>query len=729
LLQEMLASSNPDQVKGSGYTVRELLDDFSARLGDQLAGQRDVEADIRSVIGKSYWRLGEYDRAELNSKKALDLRRQLFGAGDERVADSLVDYAWNLAEQSRNTEAEACARDALMIYRTQNSNPRAIVRAFWSLQRFLISQSRHTEAEEVAHDAIALASKGKESDFPELPAILHGLADMKSQQGKHAEAERWAQQSVDMHRRLHGDHHPETAWGLLTLGRALKEQQKLAEAETTLREAVAIFREYYAPDHKTLQSAIPDLKLVLEAKGDRAGVEALAKEEAEIAMRSGSPAHQVRVAELLLTETSSKDARKAEGRRLIRRAMDDYGQMSADAPHDQNRGLEAVDGYFAVAKLCLTDPDLAQEYDEAYRRGTEELERLVAEFPDSVSLQNDAAYRYHDWAFLVEGVSRCWPQYENSLRQSIALFEKVARKDPKPPEPWFMLSMLSGYLGDAAWILAKSEDAKAAFKRAMEICDQHRAEFEKNTVPDDVEIVKLYTCIAYYLSATERAQQAVDYVDRASATAKTLTDPTDLALSWYYVALMQARLGDTAGYRATCKTMVGLPLSEIVSPGGKGRLIVTLCFLPGALEDPRVLVKLAEEHLATNPSAGNLLGTALYRARQFDEAAKQLEDALELYPSGPPLGTPSINYVHLRLAMTKWQLGQQDAARQLLAETLPDVEKELQTPTTLWNRRALHELWRGEAQALIGPKEADEAVENEVEPVTSPNHENLTPDT
>jgi hypothetical protein len=37
----------------------------------------------------------------------------------------------------------------------------------------------------------------------------------------------------------------------------------------------------------------------------------------------------------------------------------------------------------------------------------------------------------------------------------------------------------------------------------------------------------------------------------------------------------------------------------------------------------------------------------------------------------------------------------------------------MQTPTTSWNRRALLALWRGEAQALIGPKEADEAVENE----------------
>src|SRR5688500_7960340 len=36
LLQEMLNSANPDTLNGPNYTVRQLLDDASARLGDQL---------------------------------------------------------------------------------------------------------------------------------------------------------------------------------------------------------------------------------------------------------------------------------------------------------------------------------------------------------------------------------------------------------------------------------------------------------------------------------------------------------------------------------------------------------------------------------------------------------------------------------------------------------------------------------------------------------------------
>src|SRR5262249_54267812 len=43
LLQEMLASANPEAAKGATFTVRELLDTFSDRLEDQVRDQPEVE--------------------------------------------------------------------------------------------------------------------------------------------------------------------------------------------------------------------------------------------------------------------------------------------------------------------------------------------------------------------------------------------------------------------------------------------------------------------------------------------------------------------------------------------------------------------------------------------------------------------------------------------------------------------------------------------------------------
>jgi serine/threonine protein kinase len=377
LLQQMLASSNPDQVKSSKFTVRELLNDFSAGLGDQLAGEPEVEASIRSVIGKSYWRLGVYGTADQHLKKALELRRQLFGAADERVADSLVDYAWNLSDQRQHDEAEKHVREALAIYRQQNSDPRAIVRALWSLQEFLHRQWQYAEAEEVANEALALVGAGNESDIAELANILHGLADAKSDEGKYEEAEKLASQSVELHRRLHGDQHPETAHGLRNLGRALAGQRKFAEAEPPLREAMAIFREYYTPEHRSIQYVTQELANVLQAQDDRAGLETLFRETTEEARRSDSPGYHVRLAALLLSNNPPNDAQQDEVHRLIRQAIEEYERLAVDYRDDLTRRLNAAARFVELIRICGATPGFSHQIDQLTHRLSADLLQIT----------------------------------------------------------------------------------------------------------------------------------------------------------------------------------------------------------------------------------------------------------------------------------------------------------------------------------------------------------------
>ena len=106
LLQDMLASANPDQTKGADYTVRQLLDQFSERLGNQLKNQPEIEASIRATIGNAYRRLGLTDKAQPHLTAALELRKNELGADHIDVAQSLLDYAWNLYESGDYAGAE-----------------------------------------------------------------------------------------------------------------------------------------------------------------------------------------------------------------------------------------------------------------------------------------------------------------------------------------------------------------------------------------------------------------------------------------------------------------------------------------------------------------------------------------------------------------------------------------------------------------------------------------------
>ena len=148
-----------------------------------------------------------------------------------------------------------------------------------------------------------------------------------------------------MHRRLHGNDHPETAFGLKTLARALESQQKLLPAEAAVREALTIFRRQFSDDHNNVRDTISQLKAILEARGDKPALEALAKEEAVYAMRSGTPEYHIRLGELLTrqsisvrnpedAERLSKDAaaRSEEAHRQFREAIEAYDRMAMELP-------------------------------------------------------------------------------------------------------------------------------------------------------------------------------------------------------------------------------------------------------------------------------------------------------------------------------------------------------------------------------------------------------------
>jgi tetratricopeptide (TPR) repeat protein len=516
-----------------------------------------------------------------------------------------------------------------------------------------------------------------------------------------------------MHRRLHGEQHPETGWALRTLGSALVPQQKFAEAETALREGLAIFRYQFPADHTNIRDTIYQLRTLLEARGDKPALEALVNEEAGYAMRSDRPDFHVRLAGLLLTNNPT-DAQKQEARRLVRHAIEEYGQVAVDSHDNLDRRLIAAAGFVELIKICVAAPGFSGEVDEVNRRLTAGLPKLLAAFPDSSICQWQTAETYSDWANGLLPYSNYLPTAEDAYRKSIEIVEKLSQSDPKRPGIWLYLANTYAWLGNVQQRLAKLEEADAAYRRAMEIYDQHAAEIAKDATP--YIAINDYLQFALYLAATHREEEAAELVRKAAVDAKRLTDPVELENGLFFLALAQLRLCDEAGYRGSCRALANVPDRGGDSARGWPAFLIW-CLGPDALDDPSLLVKRAEEfaaHNSLNPRHFELmvLGAALYRGGRYEQAAERLNESIAAYPSAPPTGFDTLNVQRLLLAMTTWHQGQQVEARRLLAKWLPDVDKELQTPSILGTRRATLEVLCREAETLIGQNEAEEAVEN-----------------
>jgi tetratricopeptide (TPR) repeat protein len=253
----------------------------------------------------------------------------------------------------------------------------------------------------------------------------------------------------------------------------------------------------------------------------------------------------------------------------------------------------------------------------------------------------------------------------------------------------------------------------------MEIHDRHAAEIAAvATAKRPLGIAWQYICLAHFMANTQQEHEAVQFVRQAADTAKLLTDSAASAQALYGIGIIQARLRDAAGYRATCKALVDVDFAS-ASDKTKVQTIFTWCLAPNALDDTSLVVKRAEEYAAHNSLGqrhGDLFqwGAALYRAGQHDPAAQLLEQSIDVYPSNPPPppGAATINYQRLFLAMTQWRQGRRDEARQLLAETQATIEKEFQPPSPDFETRIHLEVLRREAEALIERKAVNKAVEN-----------------
>ncbi|HEY1629175.1 MAG TPA: serine/threonine-protein kinase [Tepidisphaeraceae bacterium] len=287
-LQQLIASANPDAAKGQNYTVRQLLDDFTASLGTSLGDDPEVEAALRSTVGKAYWRLGFADEGVKQLARALALRRSVFGSHNPKTAETLVDYAWALDEQHSLREGEAAVREALAIYRENGVGGLPVIRALVPLEVILENQNRLSELEAVVQQAEVEAAKSPGVEYSEIASIYHGLVRAKIVEGKPREAEAIARQSLAMHLRLQGPDHPETGWGYFVLNEALNNEGKYPEALDAGEAGIAIWLKVFPPTHwsisdgwdsilQTLQGAANsgDLPKMLSTPQQRAVVESL----------------------------------------------------------------------------------------------------------------------------------------------------------------------------------------------------------------------------------------------------------------------------------------------------------------------------------------------------------------------------------------------------------------------------------------------------------------------
>jgi eukaryotic-like serine/threonine-protein kinase len=285
LLQDMIGSGDPDFQKGSDYTVRQLLDDYSVGLTNQLAGQPEVEATLRQVMGWTYYRLGVLSKAETNLQRAVALRHiarvppstnslltqhflarllltqrkweeaarlsletwqgrvQLLGATNPYTIAAKSTYAAALLEGGRLQEAETIQREVLQDNeKVLGPDEFDTICSLGSLGQTLSVRGAHAEAERCFTEALRRFKRTGHEDLQDALVCVKELAMARLLQGYPADAVKLLTNALPRAtQKLSSDHYT-TLQIQRVLARAYAEEGQLDKAEMLCKEALDVQR-------------------------------------------------------------------------------------------------------------------------------------------------------------------------------------------------------------------------------------------------------------------------------------------------------------------------------------------------------------------------------------------------------------------------------------------------------------------------------------------------------
>jgi len=251
LSNDLLASVDPTIETHQGASLESILDVASQRLEGKFGDQPLIEASIRHTIGRTYTRLGKYNAAESNLKRAIELRRERLGVIDQEILVYMQELGFVYFLQSRYDKADLLLAEAIGGMRRTLSEVdpillTAVSRLGWVYQHL----GRYEEAEKLQAEALEVIQRRLEPEHPYALYNMEGLAAAYSAQGRFDEATELCRKVLDISQRLHGEEHYETLNYTFTLAQLCRTLGQYVEAEELYVKTLKGRRRLWGEEHR-----------------------------------------------------------------------------------------------------------------------------------------------------------------------------------------------------------------------------------------------------------------------------------------------------------------------------------------------------------------------------------------------------------------------------------------------------------------------------------------------
>ena len=277
-VEDMLQGAGPAVALGQDSKMLQwILDQTAQRISKEMTN-RPAEAELRKLIGRVYFEIGNYQQAEKMQRAALAINRELFGPQSLEAAASLNDMGLALSNEGNWTEAETALREALAIRQRHLGNENADVAASLNdLATVLRQKHKLAESEELTRKALGIRQRLFGSESLEVAFSLHNLSVVLGDEGKRTEAEATAREMLSMRRKLLDAENPLVASALNDVAWAAGFNGKSDEAEALQREALEIQRKFLGGETPAVAKTLSSLGERIRQRGNLAEADTLLK--------------------------------------------------------------------------------------------------------------------------------------------------------------------------------------------------------------------------------------------------------------------------------------------------------------------------------------------------------------------------------------------------------------------------------------------------------------------
>ncbi len=293
-LHTMLSSIDPEKAMGRDITVKEIIDDAAAKVGESFKHDPETEASLRETLGETYGQLARYAEARDQFTRTLELRRAAIGAehpetlttqfnlgamhlqlGDLATAGAILAETLEARRRALGPEAsdtlltqsllgyvrqlEGDNEGALKIYqetlaqqkRVAGETAKDTLETMASIADVLQDLGRLQEAKTVAEELILAWGRAEGADGRGTLQARSILAAILKDLGEYVESERILREVLAAKRRIFGDEHTEVLTTANILALTLEQLKKYDEAIGLLEEIRVVAARVVGEEHAT----------------------------------------------------------------------------------------------------------------------------------------------------------------------------------------------------------------------------------------------------------------------------------------------------------------------------------------------------------------------------------------------------------------------------------------------------------------------------------------------